>query len=95
VLVGTTKAVMFGAGTAHKLPVREELTGIPYLQVWGGSNQIYCSETCVNHASRKVERPTKEVLEQEMMQSSISGLGRKYKVSGPAVRKWAKAYGII
>jgi hypothetical protein len=37
---GYNKTVMFGVGTTHKLPVREELTGIPCLQAWGGSSWV-------------------------------------------------------
>lgn len=57
-------------------------------------NQKYCSETCANQARRKVVRPSREVLEQEIRQTSILELGRKYGVSDNAVRKWAKTYGI-
>lgn len=45
-------------------------------------------------ATRKVDRPSKEVLEKEIESNSWSALGKKYGVSDNAVRKWAKSYGI-
>lgn len=44
--------------------------------------------------TRKVERPSKEILEQEILTESFSALGRKYGVSDNAVRKWCKYYNI-
>lgn len=43
---------------------------------------------------RKVERPSKEILEKEINESSFCALGRKYGVSDNAIRKWCKAYKI-
>lgn len=40
--------------------------------------------------SRKVERPTKEVLMLEIETLGYSGAGRKYGVSDNAIRKWLK-----
>ena len=47
---------------------------------------------CKGQRSRKVERPSKETLEQEMKNSSFVALGKKYGVSDNAVRKWLKEY---
>jgi hypothetical protein len=43
---------------------------------------------------RKVIRPSKEVLEIEVNSYTVESLGRKYGVSGNAIRKWCKSYGI-
>lgn len=45
--------------------------------------------------ARKVIRPTKEILEKEILTESFSALGRKYGVSDNAVRKWCRYYQII
>ena len=55
----------------------------------------FCSFVCAMKSTRRVERPTKVVLVEEMKEVSWLALGRKYGVSGNAVRKWAKSYGII
>jgi len=43
---------------------------------------------------RKVTRPTKEIIEQEIKNNTMVDLGKKYNVSDNAVRKWCKSYGI-
>ena len=56
----------------------------------------FCSVECVRFYQRKVERPTKEELEKEINEvRNWCALGRKYKVSDNAVRKWARQYGLI
>lgn len=50
--------------------------------------------SCAKIASRKVERPTKEILEQEVAENSFVSLGKKYGVSDNAIRKWCVSYGI-
>lgn len=50
---------------------------------------------CRGISSRKVERPSKDELSEEIKVKSFSCIGRKYGVSDNAVRKWAKSYGII
>ncbi len=58
------------------------------------TDQIYCSVECFGISNRKVERPTKEILQQEIKNMSWLEMSRKYGVSDNAVRKWAKKYGI-
>ena len=41
---------------------------------------------------RKVERPNKDILLQEIVQNGFEATGRKYGVSGNAIKKWCKAY---
>jgi hypothetical protein len=57
-------------------------------------NKGKCRE-CNAFANRKVERPTKHQLEQEILQSNWRAIGRKYGVSDNGVRKWARSYRII
>lgn len=60
------------------------------------SGYIYCSKTCGHLASRKVlERPNPETLKMLIADQGYSATGRQFVVSGNAVRKWAKQYGII
>lgn len=58
------------------------------------SSQMYCSHNCATFNSRKVERPLKEQLEQEITNFSFSELGRKYKVTDNTIRKWVRFYGL-
>lgn len=49
---------------------------------------------CAAKRTRIVERPSKEQLLQEIATSSFEAVGRKYGVSGKAVSKWCKTYGL-
>ena len=49
---------------------------------------------CLHKYQRKVERPSKEELEKLIQNNSIESLGRKFGVSGNAIRKWKKYYNI-
>jgi len=55
----------------------------------------YCSSLCRNIQRRKVERPSKEKLKQLIDTTSFLQIGKKYKVSDNAVRKWARKYQLI
>lgn len=44
---------------------------------------------------RKVKRPPKEDLKELIEYRPFDSIGRKYNVSGNAVRKWARCYGIL
>lgn len=44
---------------------------------------------------RKVERPSKEILEKLIADMPMSSIAKKYGVSDNSVRKWAKSYGIL
>jgi Zn finger protein HypA/HybF involved in hydrogenase expression len=46
--------------------------------------------TCHSKSQRKVERPSKEQLLQEIKETSYLAVGRKYGVSDNAIRKWLK-----
>jgi hypothetical protein len=65
------------------------------------SAQRYCSQPCGVHSKgprqpfperRKVERPSYDVLIEEMQRMGFSAVGRKYGVSDNAVRKWIRWY---
>lgn len=49
---------------------------------------------CANKKQRKVDRPTKEELLQELKNSNFTAVGRKYGVSDNAIRKWCAAYAL-
>ena len=53
-----------------------------------------CSQSCYNLHTRRVERPSKEQLIQDIHTMSMVKVGAKYKVSDNAIRKWMKSYGI-
>ena len=44
--------------------------------------------------SRKVERPSREQLKNEIRNNSFLSLQRKYQISDNAIRKWCEAYGL-
>ena len=59
-------------------------------------NKKFCSVICSGSSQRKVERPSKEELENQIKNKvSFVELGKKYGVSDNSVRKWAKKYKII
>lgn len=54
----------------------------------------YCSTECAAIAQRHTERPSKEVLLQEVAENGFTQTGKKYKVSGNAIKSWCKGYGL-
>lgn len=61
-----------------------------------GKTRKYCSQKCSHFGQRKVRRPTRKNLEDEMLKStSFLALGRRYGVSDNAVRKWVVQYGLV
>jgi hypothetical protein len=60
------------------------------------AKQRFCSRACgVRHnapALHRVERPPYAQLWAEIAATSYSAVGRKYGVSGNAIRKWVRAY---
>lgn len=53
-----------------------------------------CSPECYAIFSRKVERPSREELQEDVNDMSLMAVGRKYGVSNTSIRKWMKSYGI-
>jgi transposase-like protein len=72
--------------------------GTPFLP--RAARQRYCSRACGQRAGRsgpqparrRVPRPPYEQLVGEIQALGYSGAGRKYGVSGNAIRKWRRAY---
>lgn len=54
-----------------------------------------CSKECSALNRRKVNRPTKEQLIEDISNLSWVAIGKKYGVSDNGARKWAKRYGLI
>lgn len=59
------------------------------------SIKTHLCRKCLNIQNRKVERPSKEILEQDMSEMSMVAVGKKYGVSDNAIRKWIKYYKIV
>lgn len=53
-----------------------------------------CSKECYFVFSRKVVRPSRDTLLEDLRTRSILSIGKKYGVSDNAIRKWMKKYGI-
>lgn len=49
---------------------------------------------CSSIAQRKVERPDRDTLLEEIANSSFLAVGKKYNVSDTAIRKWCKNYNL-
>lgn len=54
----------------------------------------YCSTACAAVGTRKVTRPTRDELIDDISKLPMIWVGAKYGVSDNAVRKWCKAYRI-
>ena len=57
---------------------------------YSGKARKYCSYACSSLACRKAERPPKEKLLEEKQTMSLEAMGRKYGVTGNAIKKWLK-----
>ena len=55
----------------------------------------YCSSTCAHRATRRVNRPSKDELAEDIRNLSWIAIGKKYGVSDNAVRKWARKYDLV
>jgi hypothetical protein len=51
-------------------------------------------EICAHTKIRKVLRPTKEVLHNLIWNNSLVSIGVEFVVSGNAIKKWCKSYGL-
>jgi hypothetical protein len=59
------------------------------------STSSHCQKcSSIKNRVGKIERPTKEVLQELIKQKSFIQLGKDFGVSGNAIRKWCKSYGI-
>ena len=50
---------------------------------------------CAPKLKRKIQRPTKEVLEEQLKTNTYTSLGKKYGVTDNAIRRWCREYGIL
>lgn len=57
------------------------------------SSSGFC-RSCYNNTKVNHNKPSKEILEQEIKEYSFIELGKKYGVSDSSIRKWCKNYGI-
>ncbi len=67
--------------------------GAPYRT--RNESQRFCSARCRQIGLRKVERPTRETLAQDMAALNWTDIGRKYGVTNTAVKKWARRYNLV
>lgn len=62
-------------------------------EISGKGKTDYCSD-CVAFARRKIERPSRDKLKEEIRTESFKELGRKYGVVDNTIRKWCKKYNL-
>ena len=74
-------------------PRKRLLKPCPYCGSLILKNSAMCTN-CKHIAERKVVRPSKQELKQEIRTTPFSKLGEKYNVSDNAIRKWCKQYGL-
>ncbi|MDX6665793.1 MAG: Helix-turn-helix domain of resolvase, partial [Solirubrobacteraceae bacterium] len=62
------------------------------------TDQRFCSRTCsstqLGLLSRRVERPALPVLLRMITEVGYEAAGRRHGVSGNAIRKWVRSYGV-
>ncbi len=58
-------------------------------------NNIVTLQILDKKRKRKFIRPSKEILEKEIIHSPMVEIGKKYGVSDNSIRKWCKCYGIM
>lgn len=49
---------------------------------------------CARIASRKVERPTREILKEKIRHQSFTAIAKEYTVTDNSIRKWCRSYGL-
>ena len=55
-------------------------------------NKSKLCEQCHHFSQRKVERPSYELLKEELETNNYATVAKKYGVSDTAIRKWIKNY---
>lgn len=63
--------------------------------IQSSANKKCCSNKCRALDNRIVKRPCKEELKVDIESLSWVSIGKKYKVSDNAARKWARSYGLL
>lgn len=64
------------------------------MSFFGRAEQKYCSQVCAHKEQQKCERPSRDVLKQEIRKVPFVQLGKKYGVSDKAISKWCIAYNL-
>lgn len=62
-------------------------------KIIGKSKNNIC-RNCYDSINHSEKRPMKDILERELLNSSILSISKKYDVSDNAIRKWLKYYGL-
>lgn len=57
------------------------------------TEQRFCSQECV-HEYNRIERPSKEVLYEEVKEKPFTKVAEVFNVSDTTIRNWCKYYGI-
>lgn len=63
--------------------------------ILSSGNIKYCSAKCAYQASRRVERPTADELQDMVWKLPTTSIAKNYGVSDKTIEKWCKAYGIV
>lgn len=73
----------------------DEVIEVPWNRIVR-ADRVHCSRECRGLSDRRVEHPTREQLS-DLIESlrNWCAIGRMYGVSDNAVRKWARAYGLL
>ncbi len=91
--VGLQQLVEKGS-TSLNVPARQETCLYCGKPLTLPGQDTYCSRKCSRLAARKVERPSKEDLQQLVWSKPTTQIAKDFGVSDKAVEKWCKAYGI-
>jgi hypothetical protein len=63
-------------------------------QIFGGWRRKYCSRKCTSVGKTDDPRVAKDVLWKDVTTMNIESVGRKYGVTGTAIKKWLRKYGL-
>lgn len=95
--------VVFGCGETNEYR-HERVNNAPNVKCEMCGKEIYRTrpsgggficQQCAEEMKRGIKRPTKEVLEEEVVNCRYVDLAKKYNVSHTTIRRWAKEYGIV
>lgn len=82
-------------GTVYTTKVRTKMEKICECgETLGENNSTGVCLNCAMKERRVVDRPSKEILLEELKQTNFTAVGKKYGVSDNAIRKWCKSYGL-
>lgn len=64
--------------------------GKPFTVIYKTNKNSFCSRVCTSKSQRKVVRPDKDTLQNEVNKLGYKETGRKYGVSDNTVRRWIR-----